>query len=1333
MVLIGEGTRVRIEGRTEEYSLSEQISAGVYSKVYAARPLDESHAEDAIAIVAKVGHIREEDETTDEAFMRRIAILEDRYRRELQVISGLLEHSGGALVPRAWWGEWAEEAVPERERRIPVLLMRRIGEAASPGVNDWSLGWAIRRARDRGKWLQAEAIATRSGVQYAQMLVLLHQKLKLTCTDRKTGDLFLDPTLEALYVLDWNVVSELPGIEQAVDEEGNTDYAKLKQIEGQRDAMIQSDIRLMATLWMGMLVGEQADGISTLAHGDAESGTHWENVSLGMRRLLLRTRGSGKKGGIADTLELVGAWEEYAAWLEENEYFHYEQARNLRGKADLVGWEQREQSIADHLDLMRRKGAAPDRIAEVEGWLVDKEAELQSRFEGEIDSLEEQIQVEFYEAAAASLSALRQNETLTTAQRLTSSRWYLRARAVHEFSKGSLYDYGREAREPLERFVEHLEARHWDGALQRLDPFLARPEQLTHSVDTLGQMECDLKYHKNMELALSEAVALARRIRHAEEAERALKQLRDDVGGDPVHARLIEEHARVLTPDILRDLRREMDVERATLADREQFQAELAGIAGAIANAAHVKPVAWPAIREQVSRLESSSIAGPTVDVLWSVDRAMQGSMGPGLMDAAESAQRRLEQELWQFPEQQQALSEAIGAFAYALAWQELVRIVQTRPLWPSSIRQGLWLARSVQRSHLAAGLRGQEILGLIATLQAKWKRGKELRAIAGLAKPDDAFEVGAVDDAKVLASFNTAQTEGLELFDGVSVADLLEGRNKARVALQRERIDGHLEQTRSLAMSIDARLTATLARLKRAEQLASKVYEDTERLATYRTPSVAVTAERGQPATPYAEAPPRLSDLVRNRWWLVPAGLLILLLLMVGSALGGYFFREPIGSVLGVPSALTATPTKTVRLPTPTRVVESAVPTESIAKIDRLEFELPSEIQVSDGPTEIRVRAFGTKVDGLDVRFDVSPSHAGSFDGHVATVQQGEAVSEFTPAVLAPLEVMISASSGGVSVTKRSKVVPARVVQTPPQLSLEVSARPAGGDVRPGQTITYTVTVSNLGDSQAVGVQVECGIPESMYRDNLVIAEQPVGLIRDDRIVAQVPPDSVLGPDEDLEVLVFEFLVPSLESSGAEIPRLQCEAWAEGMEDRKTVTGPGFFVAMPSIQISEVAVTPPEAAVGEVVTVTARISRGDQPVIGMTATVTIGSIQDSIRTDASGSLSSQLVLPKDQVGDDVIVTVAYGGVSAVGPIGKVYPALEVDTDRGARVRSEPLIEQGNVIFSAPRGRRFRITGQSADGKWFQVCCVEGNQRGWMSKDIIGLTIFGSTKALPIP
>lgn len=77
--------------------------------------------------------------------------------------------------------------------------------------------------------------------------------------------------------------------------------------------------------------------------------------------------------------------------------------------------------------------------------------------------------------------------------------------------------------------------------------------------------------------------------------------------------------------------------------------------------------------------------------------------------------------------------------------------------------------------------------------------------------------------------------------------------------------------------------------------------------------------------------------------------------------------------------------------------------------------------------------------------------------------------------------------------------------------------------------------------------------------------------------------------------------------------------------------------------------------------------------------------------------------------------TTAVTTTAPVAAASAVTPSLKVETDI-VNVRSGPGTNYG-LVGTANLGEAFDITGRNADGSWYQICCVNG-QQGWVSAEL---------------
>lgn len=147
--------------------------------------------------------------------------------------------------------------------------------------DEWQLTVLARPTKSR----LPEALALRSGVQFAQLLCALHT-LKITMRgDRKATDLRWDEANQRLIVLDWNRAAPIPAqIPQSIVE----DY-------------LQQDLRVFGHIWSEFVLGRS---INELPPVDGANDPLWETVSRGLRCILTRARSRRPDQRYASAIDL---------------------------------------------------------------------------------------------------------------------------------------------------------------------------------------------------------------------------------------------------------------------------------------------------------------------------------------------------------------------------------------------------------------------------------------------------------------------------------------------------------------------------------------------------------------------------------------------------------------------------------------------------------------------------------------------------------------------------------------------------------------------------------------------------------------------------------------------------------------------------------------------------------------------------------------------------------------------------------------------------------------------------------------------------------------------
>ena len=970
---------------------------------------------------------------------------------------------------------------------------------------------------------------------------------------------------------------------------------------------------------------------------------------------------------------------------------------------------------------------------EIERWLEEEPKILQRRFEEQLTPIIGEIVSGYYNSETfVKLSALPSNEDLSVPQRLESSRWYVVACTLRAVSQS-----GGDVRgllQPLKDLLEHMKAGEWPSASSRLRGLQPLVQGSSTAAGLLRRLELDLEYHHKLAWAGEEHLSQEVRLEHYAAAERALRELKEGPEEDREHARLVEGSAGSVLPGVLMELRRRVEKEKETAKGRNRLQQMLEKIVQELEEAARRESPQWLPIRHFLAEMEKERMAQPMVQILLSLDRAMQGGMSPVALDAADSTLRRSESELTEVPWHSQELQKAVKALIHRLAWRELTSIAASRPLWPLRVQEGLRFGQALQRSRFGEGQHQSEIDGLIKWLGERASLQSTLRESAGLVRPGDALD--NLDKAEIDDALREAMNQDVELFDpssendgapAVSVRSLLVKRDEARLVHRRDRLIDDLAQIKGGLSITDGRIVVEPS----FDRAIGETREGVDKIREVMGTSEATESLEPSPVEQSQPVPDEtirsgLRDLLSTRrlWWAIgPLALAVIL------TVAGWYFRGSISTWLHLPGSASATPTKTATLPIPTPAKQISVPQEPAFVVDRIEFDLPDQIHASGGPQEIRVKVIGTGVDGVTVWFSVDPPLAGLFEPAQAEIRQDdEVVTQFVPGGAMEGAVSITASVGPITKTKHTRIVPAR----PPRLSLHIVADPPGHEVRPGQTITHSVSVSNVGEGHVTGLVVTCDKPEGV--DDLWVDESLGSRLTTDQIILQAPPDSTLGAGEALPTLVFRYVIPADQEADSEIPPVRCQAGANRIEPR-SAQGPEFVVKRPQFEILDLTVMPTEVAVGESITITARVLENAKPAAGRQVTITVGSREFLAEADGKGEISEDFQLEEEQAGQGITVTISYQDVLEKSVIDTVYPVAIIKEN--ANIRSTPSDSIANFITQATPGQRFWIIGTQKDihmRLWLRICCINDGQAAWLAGWLNNVEVKGGlTDLLEVP
>lgn len=258
--------------RGSRYQLIEELGSGAIAVVYRGRPA-QGPEDGALDVAAKVP-------------LRLLSRdLLGRFWSEHDILRDLGQNADkkgwGHLFPRAWRG-YAESGGTE------VLLMdlargeRLVSLAAASGGR------------------LPEPLGLAAGLQYAQLLLVLHDDAHMSCVDRKPNDFYWqgDERSGKLMVLDWNVVRQ--GKEQNVSE----------------------DIFVFGRIWYELLLGSPPVSGADRVGRDITAHRDWEELSYGTRAILrqaLQSDPSRRQESAAVLMEQIQLhwqdWQEPAGYI----------------------------------------------------------------------------------------------------------------------------------------------------------------------------------------------------------------------------------------------------------------------------------------------------------------------------------------------------------------------------------------------------------------------------------------------------------------------------------------------------------------------------------------------------------------------------------------------------------------------------------------------------------------------------------------------------------------------------------------------------------------------------------------------------------------------------------------------------------------------------------------------------------------------------------------------------------------------------------------------------------------------------------------------------------
>jgi len=535
MIHFGKGTLIRDKKTGDVYELFENIGAGQYGLIYSViRVTRESRSRlsqrkryvEPVADrdwVVKIGYIKPEDAA--KPANERAKVLEDlreRYDREYKNLTQILYHSGQRFVPRVHQAELLDN-IGRQNDGLPALMLQRMQK-------EWRLAQQIKKTRHhiQDTWLAIETLAVDAGLQYIELLEVLHKKVERTCQDRKTGDLFWDNEQNRLYVLDWNVVH---------------DWNEMNE---------QSDIRVFGALWHELLVGNRPDALTLKDIDDPSRRPRWGLLTRGMRRLLVKTWKYGDSlEGFDSREKMTNAWRLYGRWLTADIQTLYQEGQSLIEEADknIEIWSENREKVSDLLHLMRRRWPDDARVRTIETKYRDVLDDPDKHFRSNLDKLRNEFVEGVYNWVRRTSRTFLENEQLSPENRIAAAHWLLAARWS---SRLKVPRHDNELNVWL-RLLSAIEKSDWARAEKALFELRSSRKQTATSSQhiELDILENEIKYVEKRDRIIN-GESLSTRIEACEETQKAWEELerhlnsliaQDTEGNDPANGYLTKASA----------------------------------------------------------------------------------------------------------------------------------------------------------------------------------------------------------------------------------------------------------------------------------------------------------------------------------------------------------------------------------------------------------------------------------------------------------------------------------------------------------------------------------------------------------------------------------------------------------------------------------------------------------------------------------------------------------------------------------------------------------------------------------------------------------------------
>ena len=277
-------------------------------------------------------------------------------------------------------------------------------------------------------------------------------------------------------------------------------------------------------------------------------------------------------------------------------------------------------------------------------------------------------------------------------------------------------------------------------------------------------------------------------------------------------------------------------------------------------------------------------------------------------------------------------------------------------------------------------------------------------------------------------------------------------------------------------------------------------------------------------------------------------------------------------------------------------------------------------------------------------------------------------------------------------------------------------------GEVAAGTVITYTVIVTNNGNTIARNVTVRC---EAAGKELPAI-----GTGGQTNEVSDTVSSSELNIGKSIS-RSFAYAVPKETSAGTSPDLVMCHVGAAGLGAKIAQPGPRFNVGTSRPVITSVKVTPVQVGVGELITITARVVQDMIPVSpGTEVGIRIGEAvyTDTVKED--GQVRYEHTVLENEVNSSLPITISVHGGEAATAMSDVSPAVAPKV--GRNLRSAPRDDPLTVIRLAGPEEIFHVLGKSDDAaEWLWLCCLDNDQTAWLWKQNVDSKI-GSYTLVPV-